>query len=61
MKERRHDDSTHRSRRADAGIDGSSLPPSARRDYKTPVLMLTPGRVEDRVAGLDAGADDYVT
>jgi two-component system OmpR family response regulator len=28
----------------------------------TPILMLTArGRVEDRVAGLDAGADDYLT
>lgn len=32
-----------------------------RRDCRAPILMLTArDRVEDRVAGLDAGADDYL-
>src|SRR6185312_2163483 len=32
------------------------------RDTQVPVLMLTArAEVEDRVAGLDAGADDYLT
>jgi len=32
------------------------------REVKTPILMLTArDRVDDKVAGLDAGADDYLT
>lgn len=44
------------------GIDGLELLKAARRAHCTvPVLMLTAlGRVEDRVDGLDAGADDYL-
>ena len=37
------------------------LPAAARRGDRTPVLMLTArDAVSDRVAGLDAGADDYL-
>ena len=45
------------------GLDGfETLPSAARRGVWTPVLMLTArDAVEDRVAGLDAGADDYLT
>ena len=45
------------------GIDGLEVCRGLRAaGDKTPVLMLTARvEVEDRVAGLDAGADDYVT
>lgn len=45
------------------GMDGVELVRAARRAHCTvPVLMLTAlGRVEDRVEGLDAGADDYLS
>lgn len=45
------------------GLDGLTLVRTARRaGCAVPVLMLTAlGRVEDRVDGLDAGADDYLT
>ncbi len=45
------------------GIDGFEICRRIRKDgVQTPVLMLTArGSVEDRVAGLDAGADDYLT
>ncbi|WP_294498789.1 response regulator transcription factor [uncultured Gemmiger sp.] len=44
------------------GLDGLLLLQSARADgVRIPVLMLTAlGQVGDRVAGLDAGADDYL-
>lgn len=44
------------------GMDGPTLCRSLRgRGVMTPVLMLTArGQVEDRVRGLDAGADDYL-
>jgi len=45
------------------GIDGLELCRRLRRDVKkaTPVLMLTArDTLEDKVAGLDAGADDYL-
>jgi len=44
------------------GGDGISLCAEARkRGTKTPILMLTArGDLEDRVRGLDAGADDYL-
>jgi two-component system response regulator MprA len=45
------------------GIDGLEVCRRIRRDgNRVPVLMLTArDEVENRVAGLDAGADDYVT
>lgn len=44
------------------GLDGVSLVKAVRAaDVRTPVLFLTTlGGVEDRVAGLDAGGDDYL-
>ncbi len=44
------------------GIDGLSLLTALRSSRHTPVLMLTArGAVEDRVKGLQTGADDYLT
>jgi two-component system, OmpR family, response regulator MprA len=45
------------------GVDGLEVCRRLRRDgRRVPVLMLTArDEVENRVAGLDAGADDYVT
>ncbi|MBI2922142.1 MAG: response regulator transcription factor [Planctomycetes bacterium] len=45
------------------GKDGIEVLRSIReRGIKTPVLLLSArGRVQDRVSGLDAGADDYLT
>jgi len=45
------------------GMDGLSLVKELRkRAYTTPVLLLTArDSVEDRVKGLDAGSDDYLT
>jgi DNA-binding response OmpR family regulator len=44
------------------GLDGLSVCREARRmGVRTPVLMLTArDAIDDRVAGLDAGADDYL-
>jgi len=43
-------------------IDGFTILKKIREKYTFPVLMLTAlGRVGDRVDGLDAGADDYLT
>ena len=44
------------------GLDGLSVLSAARaQGCRTPALMLTAmARVEDRVAGLEAGADDYL-
>lgn len=43
------------------GIDGLSLLAALRQTKQTPVLMLTARvRVEDRVRGLQSGADDYL-
>jgi two-component system OmpR family response regulator len=44
------------------GMDGLSVVRRARAaDIKLPVLLLTAlGRIEDRVSGLEAGADDYL-
>jgi DNA-binding response OmpR family regulator len=45
------------------GVEGMELCQDLRKEgVDTPVLMLTArGAVEDRVAGLNAGADDYLT
>jgi len=45
------------------GLDGRTLVERVReQDRETPILMLTALRdVDHRVAGLDAGADDYLT
>ncbi|MUL46202.1 response regulator transcription factor [Mycobacterium sp. CBMA293] len=46
------------------GRDGLSLCASMRHgdDYSIPVILLTAmGEEDDRIAGLEAGADDYVT
>jgi len=44
------------------GEDGFSLTESLRCDSTLPILLLTArGDVEDRIAGLERGADDYLT
>jgi len=45
------------------GIDGAEVARRARRiGLRTPILLLTArGAVRDRVEGLDAGADDYLS
>ena len=45
------------------GMDGVTLCRELRKNkIHTPVLMLTAkGQIQDKVAGLDAGADDYLT
>src|SRR5690349_2394928 len=45
------------------GIDGFEVLAALRKEKRwTPVLMLTArDAVEDRIAGLDVGADDYLT
>ena len=43
------------------GIDGLAILAALRQSKQTPVLMLTArGQVEDRVKGLQSGADDYL-
>ncbi|WP_375574539.1 heavy metal response regulator transcription factor [Paracidovorax oryzae] len=43
------------------GLDGLAVLAALRTRRQTPVLMLTAqGRVEDRVSGLQGGADDYL-
>jgi len=43
------------------GEDGISLTRDLREDSATPILLLTAkGETEDRIAGLEAGADDYM-
>lgn len=43
------------------GEDGVSLTRSLREHIATPILLLTAkGETEDRIAGLEAGADDYL-
>lgn len=43
------------------GIDGLAVLAALRQSKSTPVLMLTArGQVEDRVRGLQTGADDYL-
>lgn len=44
------------------GLDGVQVCRLLRRDTRVPIIMLTAlGGESDRVAGLDTGADDYVT
>lgn len=44
------------------GIDGISLTKELRGQLATPILLLTArGETSDRIAGLEAGADDYLT
>lgn len=44
------------------GEDGVSLTRSLRERMQTPILLLTArGETGDRIAGLEAGADDYLT
>lgn len=44
------------------GIDGLAMLSAIRQGSDVPILMLTArARVEDRVRGLQAGADDYLT
>ncbi|AUM74570.1 response regulator [Paracoccus jeotgali] len=43
------------------GEDGIALTRDLRRRMQTPILLLTArGETEDRIAGLEAGADDYL-
>ncbi len=43
-------------------VDGEEVARQMRRDRNVPILMLTAKASErDRIAGLEAGADDYVT
>jgi DNA-binding response OmpR family regulator len=43
------------------GVDGVTLCKQLRARSEVPIIMLTArGEVEDRIAGLDSGADDYV-
>lgn len=44
------------------GEDGISFTRALREDSATPILLLTAkGETENRIAGLEAGADDYLT
>ncbi len=44
------------------GEDGVTLTKSVRAESDTPILLLTAkGETEDRIAGLEAGADDYLS
>lgn len=44
------------------GEDGVSFTRALRSEISTPILLLTAkGETEDRIAGLEAGADDYLT
>jgi two-component system phosphate regulon response regulator OmpR len=44
------------------GEDGVTLTRALRRTITTPILLLTAkGERDDRIAGLEAGADDYLT
>ena len=43
-------------------MDGWSVCKAIRAESQTPVIMLTAkGETDDKVAGLKAGADDYIT
>ncbi len=44
------------------GVDGLEVTRQLRKTYDTAIIMLTAkDEINDRVAGLDVGADDYVT
>jgi DNA-binding response OmpR family regulator len=44
------------------GLDGVEVCRELRRDSRVPIVMLTAkGREADKVAGLEVGADDYIT
>ncbi|MGV6811282.1 MAG: response regulator [Brevirhabdus sp.] len=44
------------------GEDGITFTRALREEITTPILLLTAkGETEDRIAGLEAGADDYLT
>lgn len=44
------------------GVDGLEVTRQIRKTYDTAIIMLTAKEeIDDRVAGLDVGADDYVT
>jgi len=44
------------------GLDGWSVCRKIRESSKTPIIMLTAkGELEDKVSGLEMGADDYIT
>ena len=44
------------------GMDGWAVCRKIRETSKTPVIMLTAkGELEDKVSGLEMGADDYIT
>ena len=44
------------------GMDGWSVCRRIRESSKTPIIMLTAkGELEDKVSGLEMGADDYIT
>ena len=43
------------------GEDGVALTAALRENLDTPILLLTAkGETEDRIRGLEAGADDYL-
>lgn len=44
------------------GVDGLTITRSLRQRYRTPIIMLTArGETNDRILGLQLGADDYIT
>ncbi len=44
------------------GIDGLTITQHIRQDRQIPIIMLTAkGEANDRIRGLDLGADDYIT
>ncbi|MDP7150671.1 MAG: response regulator [Paracoccaceae bacterium] len=44
------------------GVDGISLTQELRKTLTSPILLLTAkGETQDRISGLEAGADDYLT
>jgi two-component system phosphate regulon response regulator OmpR len=44
------------------GQDGYELTKDIRKDIKVPIILLTAkGEVEDRIKGLELGADDYIS